>query len=63
MIRIMLICLMAVLSSGCSDNDDARSGEHVFNTQTRALDKARAVEQTLEGSAVRQRQAIEEQGR
>ncbi len=61
MSRIALICLALVLLSGCAGDDASSSGDHVFSTQTRALDKARSVEQTIHDATTTQRHTIEDQ--
>ena len=55
-----------ILIGGCSSGEDETtqkqsSKEHVFSDQTRALEKAKGVEQVLQSGADKQRQAIEEQ--
>ena len=65
----MYRCILFIpflLIGGCSSGEDKTtpeqsSKEHVFSDQTRALEKAKGVEQVLQSGADKQRQAIEEQ--
>jgi PBP1b-binding outer membrane lipoprotein LpoB len=55
-----------LLIGGCSSGEDQTtqkqsSKEHVFSDHTRALEKARGVEQVIQSGADKQRQAIEKQ--
>jgi PBP1b-binding outer membrane lipoprotein LpoB len=65
--RYQLILLLPFLFiGGCSSGEDTTtpersSKEHVFSDQTRALEKAKGVEQVIQSGADKQRQAIEEQ--
>ena len=61
-----IFLLPFLLIGGCSSGEDnttpeQSSKEHVFSDQTRALEKAKGVEQMIQGGADRQRQMIEEQ--
>lgn len=62
----LLLLLPLILITGCSDEKEEMtqkplSEEPVFSDQTRALEKAKGVEQMIQGGADRQRQMIEEQ--
>ena len=55
-----------ILIGGCSNDEGASTPEqpvkeHVFQGQTQSLQKAKDVEQILQGGADKRRQAIEEQ--
>jgi hypothetical protein len=53
MIRIVLLCVLALGCSGGDAGNADKSGERVFSGQKKALDKAKSVEQTLEDAAAR----------
>jgi hypothetical protein len=62
----LILLLPFLLIGGCSSGEDTASPEqsskeHVFSDQTRALEKAKGVEQIIQSGADKQRQAIEEQ--
>ena len=62
----LLLLLPMPLIGGCSDEKEditqkQPSEEGVLSDQTRALEKAKGVEQVLQSGADKQRQAIEEQ--
>lgn len=64
--RPLILSLLFLLVIGCSSNEDestrAQSGDgHPWETQMRALDKARAIEQTLQDSAEEQRRRLKQQ--
>jgi uncharacterized protein YcfL len=61
-----ILFIAFLLIGGCSSGEgtttpEQSSKEHVFSDQTRALEKAKGVEQVIQSGADRQRQAIEEQ--
>ena len=61
-----ILFIPIILIGGCSSGEDETtqkqpSKEHVFSDETRALGKAKGVEQVLQSGADKQRQAIEEQ--
>lgn len=70
MIRVMIIGA-ALLLSACSESGDTTDskaepvteGEHVWETQTDQIDRARDVENMLQESNAQQQQAIDEQAR
>ncbi len=62
----LLLLLPFILIGGCSDEKEEitqkpSNEEHVFSDQTRALEKAKGVEQMIQSGADKQRQMIEEQ--
>jgi len=61
----VLLILTFVIVSGCSDSVDKAAnepkGDHVFKTQTDALDKAKQAEKMILDSAAQQQRNIEEQ--
>ena len=66
MIRFVWLIPVLILG-GCSDNDandkaqgEKSAGDHVWKTQTNAIEKARGVEQIIQNSADEQRQMIDE---
>lgn len=67
----MVVFIVAILLSGCSQQDDDASSApqgrlpdgNVFSDQVRALEKAGSVQQTLDAAAAKQREAIERQER
>lgn len=58
---ISLALLGLAASQGCSSETD--NGDHVWREQTDAIDKAKAVEQSLQDAVTRQKKQIDEQGR
>ena len=61
-----ILFIPILLIGGCSSGEHTASPEqsskdNVFSDQTRALEKAKGVEQVIQSGADRQRQAIEEQ--
>jgi len=61
-----ILFLPLFLLVGCSNGKDNKapepsSKEHVFSDQSRALEKAKEVEQVIQIGVDKQRQAIEEQ--
>ncbi len=67
MTRRYLVYVLFGFALGCSGNDSNTNGgqaqDSVFDAQTEALDKAKAVEQKIQDAAAKQQQAIEDQGR
>ncbi len=55
------LVLTVFIVSGCSDNVDKVADEHVFKTQTDALDKAKKIEQSIMDAANQQQRKIDEQ--
>jgi hypothetical protein len=63
-----LLLLVALSLAACARQADepktaSDPHDHVWSTQTRALEKARGVEQTVQDSAARQREAADAQER
>lgn len=58
--RLIMIALM-LATAACSDGSGSKSDDTVWKGQTRALDKAKQVEQTVLQDADRQRKEIEQQ--
>ena len=61
MIKRYLIFLLFLILSGCSDSDNSKQQETVFDTQTDAMEKAKEVEKQMEDAAAKQFDAIREQ--
>ena len=59
----MLLLAALILMAGCSDDDTEAKKAHVWKEQTDTMNKARAVEETLQKSADAERKQIEEQTR
>lgn len=61
--RSLPLVLIAALIAACSgsDSDSAQTKHTVFDAQTRALDKAKQVEQIQQDAAAREKKAIDEQ--
>lgn len=59
----VVLALTFVIISGCSDSVDKAKDEHVFKTQTDALDKAKQAEQMIMDAANQQKIKIDEQSR
>ncbi len=57
----MILVLTFFIVSGCSDNVDKVTDEHVFKTQTDVLDKAQKIEQSIMDAAEQQKAKINEQ--
>ena len=49
--------------NGCSGEENASDKENVFKDQTRAIDKAKKVEDLLQGSDKKRRQTLEKQSK
>ena len=63
---LVILFMPSILLGGCSSEDDkttpGQSGNgQVFIDQTRALEKAKEVDQLIQSGADKRRQAIEEQ--
>jgi len=58
----LLLILTIFIVSGCSDSVDKATDDHVFKTQTDALDKAKKIEDMIINAADQQKNKIEEQG-
>lgn len=58
--RLIMIALI-LATAACSDGSGSKSDDTVWKGQTRALDKANQVEQTVLQDADRQRKEIEQQ--
>ncbi len=65
--KTLILCVLCGMALGCSGGDDVmnqdKAKDNVFSAQTKAIDKAKAVDQKIEDAAARQRQAIEDQDR
>ena len=59
-IRITIMMLLAAIAGCKGDDQSARTASEVLKTQSDALDKAKAVEQTVLDAAAQQRQQIEQ---
>ena len=59
----MLLLAAVILMAGCSDDDSEAKKAHVWKEQTDTMNKARAVEETLQNSADAERKQIEDQTR
>jgi hypothetical protein len=60
-----LLYVLIAVALGCSGNNDQKeekAREGVFAPQLKAIGKAKEVDQQIEDSAAKQRQAIDEQG-
>ena len=57
----VLLILAFVIVSGCSDSVDKATDDHVFKTQTDALDKAKQAETMIMDATAQQQRNIEEQ--
>jgi hypothetical protein len=59
-IHYMLLILMTVFMTACSDETDKVKGDHVWKEQTDMIDNAKEVEVLINDAALQQRQQIEE---
>ncbi len=59
--KTALVLLSIFIVSGCSDSVDKAKDEHVFKTQTEALEKAKKIEGMILDAASQQKNKIEEQ--
>ena len=59
--KAALVLLGIFIVSGCSDSVDKAEDEHVFKTQTEALEKAKKIEGMILDAASQQKNKIEEQ--
>ena len=59
MLAKIFLAMLVTLLLGCGDRDDEPLKETVFDAQIDALDKAKAVEQDLQESFDKQREALE----
>lgn len=57
----LIIVALILATTACSDGGGSKSDDTVWKGQTRALDKAKQVEQTVLQDADRQRKEIEQQ--
>jgi len=59
-INYLLLVVMSVFLTACSDETDKVEGDHVWKEQTDMIDKAKDVEKLINDAALQQRQQIEE---
>jgi hypothetical protein len=56
----VLLILLTVFITACSDETDKVKGDHVWKEQTDMIDKAKDVEKLVHDAAIQQRQQIED---
>ena len=62
--QLAMIGIGLLVLSGCSQDEEASKvpeGEHVWKGTTQTIDRARAVEQTLDAGAQERKQQLEQQ--